>query len=103
MMIDWLKRVIGLDRDGLGEDVMRLPPEDAECLVDGRAISIRYHPIDPKRLMPHDEFRAYVHGEEVVRETVDMTMTVDTIGMFRVKDALGFSSAIGGIFGERNR
>lgn len=102
--MNWLRKLFGRDSDaGLHEDVMQLPPEDKECLLNGRAIDIQYHPLsDPVRLTPTDEIVAKVHDIEVARATASMYITVDTVATFRFKDALGFENGIGAIFGKHD-
>ena len=99
-----IKNWLGLSPDaGMHEDVMQLPPEDASCLIDGKAVSITYHPLRvPVNGRAADTLRVTVCGERVVDAPFTESMRVDTVGIFRVHDALGFASAIGAVMGERN-
>ena len=107
-LIATIRNWLGICPDaGLSEDVMHLPTEDAECMIDGKAVSINYYPLaNPVEARADDKMRCSVNrsnGEtEMIEADINMAMRVDTIGVFRVQDALGFRSAIGGVFGERN-
>lgn len=102
---DWIKKLFGVSSDaGLHEDVMQLPPEDEECMLDGKAIAVKYYPLrQPKHCVNQDVFVCRVAGEEIVRETIENNLTIDTVVTFRVKDALGLESGIGAAFGKRSR
>ncbi len=105
MSIDWIKKLFGVSSDaGLHEDVMQLPPEDEECMLDGKAILTTQHPLRaPVYVRESDIFVARVHNEEIVRETIGEAGIIDTVVTFRVKDALGLESGIGAAFGKRSR
>jgi hypothetical protein len=102
---DWIKKFFGVSSDaGLHEDVMQLPPEDEECMLDGKAILTTQHPLRaPVYVRESDIFVARVHNEEIVRETIGEAGIIDTVVTFRVKDALGLESGIGAAFGKRSR
>ena len=102
--IDWIKTLFGTRSDaGLGEDVMSIPPEDAKCMLNGKAFEIKYHPLKaPRHCVATDEIVCNIDGEEVARETIAQPMTIDTVATYRVKDALGFKHGVGAVFGERS-
>ena len=102
---DWIKKLFGVGSDaGLHEDVMQLPSEDEECMLDGKAILIKHHPLrQPYHCLNQDVFICRVDGEEIVRETVEKSLVIDTVVTFRVKDALGLEYGIGAAFGKRSR
>lgn len=102
---DWIKKFFGVSSDaGMYEDVMQLPPEDEMCLIDGKPIAITLHPLrNPVHTRPDDILTCRVHNEEVVREKINETCTIDTVVTFRVKDALGLEHGIGAVFGKRRR
>ena len=105
MSIDWIKKLFGVSSDaGLHEDVMQLPPEDEECMLDGKAIAVKYYPLQsPHHCLHGDVFVCSIYGKEIVRETIEKSLTIDTVVTFRVKDALGLESGIGAAFGKRSR
>ena len=105
MSIDWIKKLFGVSSDaGLHEDVMQLPPEDEECMLDGKAIAVKYYPLQsPHHCLKEDVFVCRIYGEEIVREKIDKSTVIDTVVTFRVKDALGLESGIGAAFGKRSR
>ena len=111
-MFSTVRNWLGLDPDaGLHEDVMRLTPEDAECMIDGKAISIKCYPLArPVSVEAADVVRCTIHNETVVEAPlktvvdvpVDEPLRVNTVGVFRTRDVLGFNSALGIVIGERN-
>jgi hypothetical protein len=105
MSIDWIKKLFGVSSDaGLHENVMQLPPEDEECMLDGKAILIKHYPLrNPHHCLNGDVFVCSIHGSEIVREKIDKSTVIDTVVTFRVKDALGLESGIGAAFGKRSR
>ena len=102
---DWIKKLFGVSSDaGLHENVMQLPPEDEECMLDGKAILIKHYPLrNPHHCLNGDVFVCSIHGSEIVREKIDKSTVIDTVVTFRVKDALGLESGIGAAFGKRSR
>jgi hypothetical protein len=79
-----------------------------EELVDGKAFTIKhYSTMCTHYLVPNDVLRATISedGEvlEQVEETINRSMTVDTISTLRFNDALGYKHAIGVLFGERKK
>jgi hypothetical protein len=102
---DWIKKLFGVSSDaGLHEDVMQLPHEDEVCMLDGKAIAVKYYPLrQPHHCLNEDVFVCSIYGEEIVREKIDKSTVIDTVVTFRVKDALGLESGIGAAFGKRSR
>ena len=105
MNIDWIKKLFGVSSDaGLHEDVVQRSPEDEECMLDGKAIAVKYYPLwNPRHCLDGDVLVCHVDGEEIARETVEKSLVIDTVVTFRVKDALGLESGIGAAFGKRSR
>lgn len=103
---------LGLSPDaGLHEDFIRLPREVAACLVDGKAVSLKYYPlVKPVSVIPTDIVRCKIYNTTMAEEPPEIlldilatkAMRVDTTGVFRVRDALGHTAAFGVLIGERN-
>jgi hypothetical protein len=76
-----------------------------EEMINGRAFSYRLYPLErPVFLNPTDTLTATVtdeHGEQQFSENAALACEIDTVAMFRFKDALGMVEGIGGAFGKR--
>ncbi len=79
--------------------IHQMPPEP-----NGEAFSYKTHTLAHKRhLCPGDQLHATIHdehGTETVVSEITDTVEVDTVAMFRFKDALGMEHGIGAAFGK---
>lgn len=78
-----------------------------EEMIDGQAFSYRHYALNqPKTLSSGDTITATMHddlGNESfqVSEACNMSGVVDTVAIFRAKEALGMTNVIGAAFGKK--
>ncbi len=78
-----------------------------EEMIDGQAFSYRHYALDqPKVLSSGDTITATMHddlGNESfqVSEVCNMSGVVDTVAIFRAKEAFGMTQVIGAAFGKK--
>lgn len=110
-MIQWLKNLFHKQETDLaqvshtGQEYHKVNPKDYETTYCFKPIEI--NTVDLNRtyyVCPGDKFLLTINdrGDEVLRIEEDMTQTmeIDRAAVFRIKDDLGFESAIGGLFGK---
>ncbi len=58
--------------------------------------------ISPSRVvLPHDIVSLYLDESLVLSKTIDTEMRIDRVSIFQIQDALGYKSAVCGVFGEK--